>query len=83
MLSNCKYRRIYFQTSFTFSRINGELWNEIEVLKYIKIVYHPDNISSIDQIKMVLDELQEKIGYHDASSFDEAHKKINSFCRKR
>jgi len=63
--------------------INGELWNEIEVLKYIKSVYHPDNISSIDQIKIVLDELREKIGHHDASSFEEAQRKINSFCRKR
>merc|ERR1739842_83825 len=63
--------------------INGELWNEIEVLKYIKSVYHPDNISSIDHIKMVLDELQEKIGHQDASSFEEAQRKINNFCRKR
>ena len=64
-------------------RINGELWDEIEVLKYIKSIYHPDTISRIDKIKMVLDELREKVGHQDASIFEEAHRKINSFCQKR
>jgi len=64
-------------------RINGELWNETEVLKYLSYVYHPNKIVQEDKIKKVLDELKEKLGETgDSIAFKEAHEKLSNYCQR-
>lgn len=63
-------------------RINGELWNESEVLKYLSFVYNPHNIVQEDKVKKILDELQEKLGVTDESAFQEAHDKLANYCQR-
>jgi len=85
---NCPTCKINgFSSSWSpLKRINGELWNELEVIKYLKHVYHPNQIiqpNKEDHIKKVLDELQEKLNSSEDSIFEEAHKKIVSYCQRR
>ena len=58
------------------------MWNETEVLKYLSFVYHPNNIVQEDKVKMILDELKEKLGATDESAFKEAHDKLANYCQR-
>ena len=68
---------------FTFFSINGEVWNEAEVVKYLRFVYHPSRIVIEDKIKKILEELKEKLNSKSDSIFDEAHDKLVGYCQRR
>jgi len=63
--------------------INGEVWNEAEVVKYLRFVYHPSRIVIEDKIKKILEELKEKLNSKSDSIFDEAHDKLVGYCQRR
>ena len=69
--------------STSVSSINGELWNEAEVLKYLKFVYNPNHIVHGDKVKKILDDLQDKLSSPEDSIFEEAHEKIMNYCHRR
>lgn len=74
------------QTTDTFLRVNGELWNQAEVLDYLRKVYNEDNIISYDRedvnpadiIKMVLDRLKND---PNDKLFQEAEEELLEICR--
>ena len=78
--------RADIQTTDTFLRVNGELWNQAEVLDYLRKVYNEDNIISYDRedvnpadiIKMVLDRLKND---PNDKLFQEAEEELLEICR--
>ena len=81
-----KTLRADIQTTDTFLRVNGELWNQAEVLDYLRKVYNEDNIISYDRedvnpadiIKMVLDRLKND---PNDKLFQEAEEELLEICR--
>ena len=67
-------------------RVNGELWNQAEVLDYLRKVYNADSIISYDRddvkpadmIKMVLDKLKND---PNDSIFQEAEEELLQICK--
>jgi len=73
----------------TSIRVNGELWNQAEVLAYTKNIYAAENIvtnvantSSDGQIQHILNELKDELHLDDSKEFDAANEKILDYCRK-
>ena len=70
-------------------KVNAELWNQSEVLAYIKNVYsggnltqNVKNMTSNDQIQKILNELKEKTDLDNSQDFDRAQDNIMDYCRK-
>ena len=63
--------------------INGELWNEAEVVKYLRYVYHPSRIVFQDKIRKILDELKSQLKSDKDELFSQAHDKLVGYCQKR
>ena len=70
-------------------KVNAELWNQSEVLAYIKNVYsggnltqNVKNMTSNDQIQKILNELKEKTDLVNSQDFDRAQDNIMDYCRK-
>ena len=70
-------------------KVNGELWNQAEVLAYTTKIYSPENIvqnvantSSEDQIQYILNELKNGLHLNGSEEFEAANKKILNYCRK-
>ena len=70
-------------------KVNAELWNQGEVLAYIKNVYSEENLTknvknmtSNDQIQKILNDLKENTDSDNSSDFETAHDKIMDYCRK-
>ena len=74
--------------------MNGELWNQAEVMDYLKKVYRAESIISYDRedvipaegfIKTVLDRLKNsaknRSNYPDESAFQEAEEELQRFCK--
>jgi hypothetical protein len=70
--------------------VNAELWNQSEVLAYIKNVYNGEaltknvkNISSNVQIQTILNELKEKIDPDSSPEFDRTQENIIDYCSNK
>jgi len=70
-------------------KVNGELWNQADVLGYVKNIYSAENIvqnvgntTSENPIKHILNELKEELKLDDSEEFNVANNKILEFCRK-
>ena len=66
-------------------RVNGELWNQDEVLNYIKSVYLAKNITKNVKDNGVTDkikELIEQIGLESTVNVDMLYNQLVDFCRK-
>ena len=69
--------------------VNGELWNQVEVLRYIKSIYKAENLKQTtqilptrDAIQEVLNNLKKELKSENNFIFDEAHDRILNFCKK-
>ena len=73
--------------------MNGELWNQAEVMDYLRKVYRADSIISYERedvkpekdfIRAVLDRLKNsaknRSNYPDESAFQEAEEELQRFC---
>ena len=70
-------------------KVNGELWNQAEVLAYTTKIYSPENIvqnvantSSEDQIQQILNELKNGLHLNGSEEFEAANRMILNYCRK-
>ena len=74
--------------------MNGELWNQAEVMDYLRKVYRADSIISYERedvkpekdfIRAVLDRLKNsaknRSNYPDESAFQEAEEELQRFCK--
>ena len=75
--------------SRTMSKLNGELWNQAEVLAYTKNIYSAENLvqnvgnfTSEDQIQHILNNLKEGLNLDESEEFNAATVKILDYCRK-
>ena len=71
------------------SKLNGELWNQAEVLAYTKNIYSAENLvqnvgnfTSEDQIQHILNDLKEGLNLDESEEFNAATVKILDYCRK-
>ena len=80
------YVDIAVRQTDTILRVNGELWNQAEVLDYLRKVYNADSIISYDRddvkpadiIKIVLDKLKND---PNDSIFQEAEEELLQICK--
>ena len=80
----------YFTPIFatTLVRVNGELWNQAEVLDYLRKVYSADNIityqredvTKADNIKIILDKLKTNTNTPNDGAFVEAEEELLEIC---
>ena len=69
-------------------RVNGELWNQAEVLDYLRKVYSADNIityeredvTTADNIKIILDKLKTNTNDPNDGAFQEAEEELLEIC---
>ena len=69
-------------------RVNGELWNQAEVLDYLRKVYSADNIityqredvTTADNIKIILDKLKTSSDTPNDGAFQEAEEELLEIC---
>ena len=74
---------------FQCGRVNGELWNQAEVLDYLRKVYNADSIisydrndiSTADTIKMVLERLKSNTNATNDSVYQEAEEELLQTCK--
>ena len=72
----------------TLVRVNGELWNQAEVLDYLRKVYSADNIityeredvTTADNIKIILDKLKTNTNDPNDGAFQEAEEELLEIC---
>ena len=84
------YSIVHYTTLFADAlvRVNGELWNQAEVLDYLRKVYGADNIityqredvTAADDIKMILDKLKTNTNFPNDGAFQEAKEELLEIC---
>ena len=81
-------KTLQYYTDIDIVRVNGELWNQAEVLDYLRqvysadniVTYHRDDVTTADNIKIILDKLKTNANAPNDGAFQEAEEELLEIC---